>query len=809
MDKPFSLLLLPFIFGIISTYFFKISSILAIFFLILALTYLLYNIINRNFNQSIFLLLFFSLGMVLSIVTDTSYLIKMVDENHEYKGVINKVLLEIEERARYIVEIEEVNARPIDMEKLVLNIIDGHKLEVGDRIIFQGKLKLPTTNTNPRLYNYRLSLKSKGIHTSATIKQNNIKSIESGNKDISIRMKTAIRYNIQALFKRHLNSSNADLMTSIILGDSSYLEEDFLRLYRDMGLAHILAVSGLHIGIISAFIFFLLSRLGLKRKMNVLLTLLVIWIYGYLIDFPPSILRANIMFSIFYYSQIIHEPYDSINTLSFAAFVLLIINPYYIFNIGFQLSFMATLSILLFYPKIRDMFKPEKKKFYNTLSALLSVHIGLLPIQVYYFNTISLLSILANLIIVPILSISIILASLMILVSLSINFLNNLLGPILNLLLNVQFWTLKVLDGIPFNTIKIFSPHIVSIIFYYILLIFIIRLVDLSKLKIRIISTMIVSLIFISLISIFIFNQGDFLELHFIDVGQGDSLLIRSKTKDYLVDTGGSITSSFDIGKNITLPYLEKIGAHKLEAIFISHFHEDHSQGLELIINELKVKRIFSSYIPNEEINEKIKKSNTPLTILGKGDKLSLDKLIEMHILWPDNKPNFIYDENNLSLVCLLNYNNYSILLTGDLENQVEEVLKDTLLPVDVIKVPHHGSATSSTEDFLRALWPDYAIIPVGRNNLYGHPSHEVLNRYEKINSKIYRTDENGLIRLRFDKYGLKIRTYLDDGEKILLSPWEFVQENLFSLLVHSIFFLVYYILLKIYIGGRDYFELL
>ncbi len=508
------------------------------------------------------------------------------------------------------------------------------------------------------------------------------------------------------------------------------------------------------------------------------------------------------MFSLIYYSQLIHEPYDSVNSLSLAALVLLILNPYNLFNIGFQLSFMASWSILVLMPRLEAAFYPYKNRVTDSLAAILAVGIGLFPIQTYYFNRISILSLLANLVIVPLLSLGLVGALLMIIFSLSLGFINNLLGPLMNLLLNFQFTILGLLARLPFNLIKVFSPDLVAIGFYYVLIILIFRLVDLSSLNLRYGSFMLVFLSLLIVFNIFSYFQDDFLQLHFIDVGQGDALLIRTREGDYLMDTGGSLFASYDIGKSITLPYLEKVGVRSLKAVFISHFHEDHSQGLEALMDNLKIERILASYYPDQgELGRIIRSKKIPFTILGVGSKLGLSKDLTMEILWPREETREDYSENNRSLVGLLRYKDYRILLTGDLEGEGEAQLAGDLDRVHMVKVPHHGSPTSSSQEFLEALRPKYGIIPVGRNNMYGHPSPEVVERYKEVGTSLYRTDRDGLILASFSNQGLEIKTFLVDGKKPRLDLFEFINGNLFEIIFYSLILLLSYIFIRI--GNR------
>jgi competence protein ComEC len=255
------------------------------------------------------------------------------------------------------------------------------------------------------------------------------------------------------------------------------------------------------------------------------------------------------------------------------------------------------------------------------------------------------------------------------------------------------------------------------------------------------------------------------------------------------MDTGGSpMENSFDINKYITLPYLEKLGINSLKAIFISHFHADHSQGVPLLIENLKVENIVGSYIPKDY--------EFPIIVLKQYDEIMLDKDTKLKVIWAANTNS--KNENNLSLVALLTYYDNSILFTGDIEAEVEPLVADILDEnIDILKVPHHGSSTSSTDYFLNKLKPSVAVFSVGRNNLYNHPSTEVVSRYENINSEIYRTDKNGLVKISFNKENYTIKRYLDEEKLNLI---EFIKKNTLNICFYLLYCSLSYILIKIYI---------
>lgn len=782
MSKPFTILTIPLAIGILITYYLMINSMFIFLLVFIAIMTLLYNIIKGGSNQSIILIIFLLLGLLIGSRARTGKLMAYIDERFEYVGIVEEVLRHDEDFSKYVVAITRVNNQRHTKEKIVLNVSGKLNLQIGETIYFDGELKLPKENTNPGLYNYRLKLMTERIYTTMSIRDHSIRVSEVDKLPFGYNIKSRFINLVTSTFSRHLSEENANLMKAIFLGQSSYLGDDELESYRDMGLAHILAVSGLHIGIISGFISLVLANLGIRKKVNVIATLATIWLYGYLIGFPPSILRSNIMFTILFLSQLIHEPYDSINSLSLAMFILLLINPYYLFNLGFQLSFAATFSIILLTPRIRHWFYPYNNKLIQSLSAIIGVQIGLLPFQVYYFNRINILSIPANLMIIPIISLALVLGFLMIVFS-TIARLTILLGGIHEYILNFEYLIFKWLEGASINTFKIFSPSLISVIIFYIIIFIIFDIISIRRLDKPLLKTICLYLILLTLGNAYYFVNSEFTEIHFIDVGQGDSILIRTKRADYLMDTGGSLFGDYNVAEAITLPYLEKLGIYSLDGLFITHFDSDHCQGVPLLLDELDIAYIFSSYLPqDDEILENIQSSRAKSVILNENDKLRLDRDIELDIIWPREVSSL--DANNRSLVSLLKTENTRLLFTGDIEREAEYMIKDKIdSPIDILKVPHHGSNTSSTEDLLQTTRPKDAIISVGRNNIYNHPSPEVIGRYENLDINIYRTDDMGLIKVIIDGNGYEIIPYLVDGERQQMDLKSSIEDNVIILL--------------------------
>lgn len=256
------------------------------------------------------------------------------------------------------------------------------------------------------------------------------------------------------------------------------------------------------------------------------------------------------------------------------------------------------------------------------------------------------------------------------------------------------------------------------------------------------------------------------MKIYFIDVGQGDScLIVTPHNKTILIDGGGSINSDYDVGKNTLVPYILDRGFTKIDIVIISHFDNDHVGGILTLLQELKVKKV---YIPKQIEDSKnyrdfisiCKKKNIKVDEIVAGNRIRIERNLYMDILWPTNNQITTNVLNNNSIVCSLQYKKFSMLFTGDIEEIAEKQILEcyssnlNLLNADILKVGHHGSKTSSIQEFLEVVSPKISVIGVGENNNFGHPSDDVLNRLKNCGSRIYRTDEHGEIFINVDSRG-------------------------------------------------------
>ena len=437
-------------------------------------------------------------------------------------------------------------------------------------------------------------------------------------------------------------------------------------------------------------------------------------------------------------SFLFYRKSDVYNNLAFSSFIILIFNPYTIFDMGFLLSYGGTIGIILFSNKLSEKFS-IKNKILNYIKEMffvcISANIIIIPIIMYNFNTLSLTFFISNVLVSPIMGIVVILGFVQIFLSIiNINLaylLSIFLNPMLEILIFIADFTAKL----PLSKILIPTPNIIFIIIYYVIILFC------NKINIK--KTIIILLIIIIIFNVLNLLPKD-LRIYFIDVGQGDSTLILTpKGNSILIDGGGSETGSFDVGEKILLPYLLDRGVTKIDYMMISHFDSDHVGGLFSILENLRVEHVLISKQGKESENYKhfleiSKRKKIKVIYAEAGDRINIEKNMFFEILFPTR--NLISENilNNNSIVARLVYKNFKILFTGDIEEIAEKELiklysKTNKLRADILKVAHHGSKSSTIASFLKLVNPRISLIGVGATNTFGHPNIGVLERLEQI----------------------------------------------------------------------------
>lgn len=672
-------------------------------------------------------LIYMAIGIFL-LFSLSSIKLKSQMGNIEDKGKFNLTVLEKRKGDygfRYFLREENGKSRG-----KVLAFMD-EDLVIGESFVGYGKVKLPSTNTNPNLFSYRKYLASKGI-----FKEIKIERIGERSKVTSLllKMRNSFYNYIHKTFDNNLSKKSADFVVSVILGEN-LIENDSIR---DLGLSHILAVSGLHMDMLFFFILFLLGRFNYRYAYG--LGLLLATIYGYLIGFPFSVIRVIGLNVISFLAFLYNKPMDKIKALLVIGSGILLINPFAGLNAGFILTFAASLAVYLVYPKLKNYF--SKSYIGESLAFTSSIQLALLPFMIYYYGRFNLVSILANFLILPIFSLCMYIIFIIVFAYPLLGSFIKILFIGLNLLVESILNMTELLNKIKCLALDFRKPHILLAFYGFILIIIILNLGrNRAKAHANIILLSIMVLIF-SLGK----ERGE-ISYQMIDIGQGDAFLLNDKGAYYMVDVGGPKYKNYDSGEKILIPYLKSLGIREIEGIFISHEDKDHMGNLDLVWDNFHVKNIYTNKL-NEDSLRKYKPH-----ILKKGDRI---KLKSGYITVIDE--GYEFDENSNSLGLILDIRGVKIMTLGDLPSEFERNIENR---ADILKLSHHGSKTSTSRDFVERVNPIIVLISAGRNNIYGHPHKEVLdNVYDR---KIYNSQTDGMVEMRFNK-DFEIERFLKGG---------------------------------------------
>lgn len=639
-------------------------------------------------------------------------------------------------------------------KRFYLNLDKNNQIDNGDYIIIKGILKKPKERTNYKGFDYQEYLKSKSIYGTIICKE---VQIIRKNRLFFNQIFLKIKKNIQNNFNKEIS----DILLGIILGYTDEIEEEIRENFSKSNISHILAVSGMHIGYLFVFCSFILDKLA-GKKCSKIFGIIIIYVYINIIGYSPSAIRAVIMGIMALLSQLLYRKSDVWTNLSLSLLILLIYNPFSVTSSGLLFSYMATFGILTYSKKIK-----LKNKIYNIIGITISATLFITPILAIYLHKIPIFSLVISIIVC--LFVGIIFIEGIIYILLSNFFKLSILKYILNFFIKLLIFFSNFGSKIPLNQIYVITPNLIEIFLYFFLIFFNIfifsiyksktkqnetfnkrirNLVSLAKFRYRQNKTIFVSalIVFVFIFTLIKITPSN-LKLYFIDVGQGDScLIVTPSKKTILVDGGGN--ESYDVGKNVLVPYLLARRIKNIDYILISHFDTDHIGGVLTVMEELKVNTVIISKQGEKSQNyEKLEKivndKHINVKIVEKGDRIDIEKNIFFNILWPDSK-NFISENilNNNSIVCKLNYKKFSVLFTGDIEEIAEkQIIQEyrenlQILDSNILKVAHHGSKSSSIQDFINNVNPKLALIGVGENNTFGHPNSGVVARLENLRCK-------------------------------------------------------------------------
>ncbi|MFC2140255.1 DNA internalization-related competence protein ComEC/Rec2 [Candidatus Auribacterota bacterium] len=789
---PFLIFVTSYILGIVSGRYlsFKFSN----YFFIIAVLFLLLSIFY--YKKKILFFIFISLtlffyGAAIYPLSLKNPLKSIIKEKKEYRlrGLVisppkeqkNRGFLKwkYQKRTKFVCLIEEIFVEKRWQKvksKLLIHLYTQHSFPLieGEAIETKGYFFAPSPPSNPHQFDYQIYLQYQDIFYLCSIKgKENLKKIPALNSHLKMIRSRVKKFLGKQLTFKLKGTEEKELLLGMILGERHRISLKLKDIFKKTNTMHILAISGLHLGMITFIIISVLSLFILQKRKIFIITIFCLIGYVSLIGFRPPVTRTLIMILVFLLGRLINHEGNIINSLSFAGFLIILFRPLDLFNAGFQLSFIIVLFIIILTPKIEHLFlrlffKPtilKKKKisrkiFYlnRFFSASLSAQIACIPLMLFYYNIFSPLSLLANLVVIPLMYPILFLSFFSISLGLISKTVLLILNSINSSLISTLIWVIKIVGNLHLSFFYLPAMPLLLIISYYLALLL------LCRRKYRKYALIIFVLIFIFWSSSYLYRLKKFKAV-FFDVGNGEAALIHfPQGKNILIDCG---SSSYDnIGRWIILPYLRGEGINNIDIVILTHFHRDHVNGLFALLDEVSIDQVWINNMQSPsplktKLLQAIRDKKIDIVILN--DSSPWEKIegeIKGKILSPpprlfhSNNTDLIKNEN--SLVIKLNYKNLSFLFCGDIDKKGVNYLslKEDNLKSTFIKVPHHGGQASFSKKFYRRVDPEIAIISSKRK-----PSKKIITYFREKKIQKLSTNQDGAIIISLNKGRYHVKT--------------------------------------------------
>ena len=751
-------------------------------------------IIKAYEDMGAFVVIFFTLIMGFSNeITTQNHIYDLKENTVIVQGKIYKIENTAFGTNIYLKGVEVENGeKSVSVKRIFVNKEKIPNVKIGNIIKVRGKLRQFEEAANKGNFDsrkYYLSLGFYGKIEAGTIEI--INSDYSGIRQGLYELRMEIIERLEKLCSDNngifsiINNKNG-IIGAIILGDKTDIDSDIKELYSVSGIAHILAISGLHISFIGMAIYRLLRR-RFRFLFSAAVSIPVVLSFGIMSGFGISTIRAIIMFILKIIGEVLGRKYDAITAISLAGLVLLVQNPFVVCNSGFQMSFGAIIAIVLILPIVEEILNTDNK-IIKVLSANFTISLVMNPILAWNYYELPTCSFLLNIVVVPLMSVVIVSSIAGIFCScIMFGFGKVVIFPGCGIL-ELYAFLCNIINKSSVASIVVGQPKVTIIIVYYAILLVVLfglknirtkytraekerniikketglvlekkakkeRRIKGQNVKLRL--ACIVGFLLLNCLIYYIPNPGFYIT--FINVGQGDGILIHGDNGTKVMVDGGS-TSEKQVAKNCIVPYLKAEGIGTIDYSIITHTDKDHISGIMEILennnsNRIRIKNLVMPDINMKddtynELIEKAKLKKINVLYIKKGAALSLGKT-KIKCIYPETTTT-ASDKNDYCTVLSVKNKTSKILLTGDISKEIEEKIKDDIEEnYTVLKVAHHGSNYSSSEKFLKKVNPKYSIISVGKNNSYGHPGNETMERLRKQGGVIYRTDEKGGITIR------------------------------------------------------------
>lgn len=639
---------------------------------------------------------------------------KYTKDDKEFIGIVTK----------YEVKEDKITIEIKAKEELLITYKyqdkEFNNLSYGDKIKAKGTLITPSKNTNQNTFNYQKYLYYKKIYY--LVEATSINKIANNNNYL---------YTIKNTLYQKIDKLKSSNYIKTLLFCDNTLSKEIKESYRINGISHLFSVSGMHINFFVSIIYLYLNKITYNKRIKYLIT--NIFIITYLILFPSSsLLRSTVMSILYSINYLLKLKIKKIDILLLTLGVSLLINPFIIYDLGYIYSYTITFFLVLSSSTLKKKNKINKIIYISLLSFLVSI-----PITIYNSYEINIISILLNIILVPIISIIILPLTIL-------TYIFPILDSILYLFTNTIETISLFISKINITKIIFPKPSLLIIVLYYIIF-----LLSYQNKKYFYLNIILLIIIYISP-----YLNSNF-EVVMFEVGEADCHLIKYpyNKNTILIDTG---KNEYKI-KNEVIPYLKSIGIKKIDYLIITHGDEDHIGGSITLINNFQVKNVILNKGTFTDIEKELIKNLNKKKIPY---QININKInLSNHTIYLLNNTKY-NNENDNSIITYFTYQKYKFLYMGDASITTEDNLLENynLNNISILKVGHHGSNTSSSKDFISQINPSISLISVGENNIYHHPNKEVINNLSK--SRIYRTDINNMVKLTINSKGiLKVTT--------------------------------------------------
>jgi competence protein ComEC len=644
-------------------------------------------------------------------------------------------------------------------------------LGFGDEIVVEGKLSRPEGLKNPGLFDYSRYLAIKNIYAALSVSENSlVKTVSGGRVNPVIRWAYCVRRNVRDAITRYTDKRYSGFLNAILIGERAELDssitDDFVR----TGTVHVIAISGLNIALVAGIFLVIFKFFGVRKKLNLALTSLAIVFYCFVAGSSPPVVRATIVFVIASFGYIINRESDILNSLSLAAFLILLANPKELFDPSFQLSFGSVISIVLFASKIEELFGKKTNFVIKSASVSVAASVGVFPIVAKFFNIVSPIAVLANLVIVPALFVLTVASFIFLFLNLiGAVFCLGWMGTILSVLTKATFYINHLFARMPLSYVRIPAPSPFFICTYYAFLAYIFYAKNVKYITITA----------LALLNVFVWSQdlsysGRQLKIAFLDVGKGDSAIVQFPASGTMLVDGGSggVEGMSDTGKSVVAPYLWNNGIRKLDAVVVTHFHEDHLGGLLYILENFKVGCVIDNGEPSQEdtalyekYTEIIRRKRIRRIIANDGDEITGFGRVKIFVLNPVDAV-WNINSNDSSLVLKIIYNDFSALFCGDISSRAMGRINrqyGDLLKSDIVKIPHHGGDVGDrivVKRFLDIISPQISVTSAGgryRFSVISKKTQELIGSLDSIN---YGTKDDGAISIVSDGAHFKVTPF-------------------------------------------------